>query len=464
VNAAGALSSPELTHRWMRLAGQSASLAASFDPAPALREGRLVRMVGVKLEVQGCEGAIGDRCVVISGEARVEAEVVGFNDGRLILMPEGTLDGLRLGARVRPLGRAASVAVGEQLLGRVLDGAGRFLDGLPAPRFQNSVSLRGQALNPLERRPIRAALDVGVRAINALLTVGKGQRLGLFAGSGVGKSTLLGMMTRHTAADVVVVALVGERGREVREFIEDILGPEGLARAIVVATPADYPPLMRVHGAWRATAIAEYFRDQGKDVLLLMDSLTRFAQAQREIGLAVGEPPVSKGYPPSVFSLLPSLVERAGNGPEGSITAIYTVLVEGDDHMDPIADAARAILDGHIVLSRQVADSGVFPAIDIEASVSRLMVNLVDETQLAVARGMKELYSIYRQNRDLITIGAYERGTDAKVDQAVAAQEPIRNLLRQARTEPVDMTSSMRALAQAAIASGIGSSAAPGSH
>jgi flagellum-specific ATP synthase len=296
---------------------------------------------------------------------------------------------------------------------------------------------------------------VGVRAINALLTMGKGQRLGLFAGSGVGKSTLLGMMTRHTAADVIVVAMVGERGREVREFVEDILGPEGLARAIVVATPADYPPLMRVHGAWRATAIAEHFRDQGDDVLLLMDSLTRFAQAQREIGLAVGEPPVSKGYPPSVFSLLPNLVERAGNGARGSITAVYTVLVEGDDPADPIADAARAILDGHIVLSRQVADSGLFPAIDIEASVSRAMLNIVDATQLAVTRALKELYSTHRRNRDLIALGAYERGSDPKIDRAIAAHEPLRDFLRQPQQHKVSMEDSLRALAQTAITAGV---------
>ena len=418
-------------------------------PAPVL-EGRLVRMVGMKLEVEGCDGAIGERCRVISDSAVVEAEIVGFADSRLVLMPEGDTAGLQLGARVQPLGEHAFVAVDEQLFGRVMDGAGRFLDHAPVARCGHGVPLRARAINPLERRPIREPLDVGVRAINGFLTIGKGQRLGLFAGSGVGKSTLLGMMTRHTEADVIVVALIGERGREVREFVEDILGAEGLSRAIVVATPADYPPLMRVHGAWRATAIAEYFRDQGRDVLLLMDSLTRFAQAQREIGLAVGEPPVSKGYPPSVFTLLPNLVERAGNGSRGSITALYTVLVEGDDPNDPIADAARAILDGHIVLSRQVADSGLFPAIDLEASVSRAMMNIVDERHLATARALKELYSVYRQNRDLIAIGAYEPGSDPKIDQSRLANEPLREYVRQPRHRKVGMRESLEGLAQTA--------------
>jgi flagellum-specific ATP synthase len=440
---------------------QRCAAAAAHVVEPALvREGRLVRMVGMKLEAEGCEGAVGSRCRIISPGASIEAEIVGFADGRLVLMPEGDIAGLQLGARVRPMGDSAAVAVDEQLLGRVLDGAGRFLDGGAAPVCAHQRSLRGSPINPLLRRPIREPLDVGVRAINALLTMGKGQRLGLFAGSGVGKSTLLGMMTQHTAADVIVVALVGERGREVREFVEEILGREGLERAIVVATPADYPPLMRIHGAWRATAIAEHFRAQGKDVLLLMDSLTRFAQAQREIGLAVGEPPVAKGYPPSVFSLLPNLVERAGNAAVGSITAVYTVLVEGDDHADPIADAARAILDGHIVLSREVADSGLFPAVDIEASVSRAMVGIADEMQVTVARQLKELYSVYRRNRDLIALGAYERGSDPVIDRAIVAHEPLRTLLRQPRRARVPMQESLEALAATAVSVGLAGEAA----
>jgi flagellum-specific ATP synthase len=361
-------------------------------------------------------------------------------------MPEGNLAGVKLGARVVPLHTSGVVAVDEQLLGRVVDGAGKPIDDRGPLASMHHVALRGEPINPLHRNPIIEPLDVGVRAINGLLTIGKGQRLGLFAGSGVGKSTLLGMMTRHTAADVIVVALVGERGREVREFVDDILGEQALAKAIVVATPADDSPLMRVHGAWRATAIAEYFRDQGKNVLLLMDSLTRIAQAQREIGLAVGEPPVAKGYPPSVFSLLPALVERAGNERRGSITAIYTVLVEGDDHNDPVADASRAILDGHIVLSRSVAESGLFPAIDIESSVSRSMMNIVDEHQQQASRELKRLYSDYQQNRDLINIGAYQAGTDNSIDRAIDAAPKIRRYIEQGKSEKVDMFSSTELL------------------
>ncbi|MFK7828950.1 MAG: FliI/YscN family ATPase [Congregibacter sp.] len=435
-----------IANRQSHLRSRLHDLAANVEAPELLCEGRLARMVGMKLEVEGCDGAIGDRCRVISDNVIVEGEVVGFAEGRLVVMPEDEVTGLKLGARVQPLGETAAVSVDEQLFGRVLDGAGRFLDGKPPPSCSHTAPLRGKALNPLERQPIREPLDVGVRAINGLLTMGKGQRLGLFAGSGVGKSTLLGMMTRHTSADVIVVALIGERGREVREFVEEILGPDGLTRAIVVATPADYPPLMRIHGAWRAMAIAEHFRDQGRDVLLLMDSLTRFAQAQREIGLAVGEPPVSKGYPPSVFSMLPHLVERAGNGRDGSITAIYTVLVEGDDHNDPIADSARAILDGHIVLSREVAESGLFPAIDFEASVSRTMVSVSSGESMQLVQGLKELSSVYRQNRDLITIGAYEHGSDAKIDRALRAYEPLRAYIRQSQHECVTMDESQQDL------------------
>lgn len=445
----------ELATRRHHLREQLHALTQQVKPPILRREGRLSRMVGLKLEVEGCDGAIGDRCRVLCDNACVDAEIVGFADGRLVLMPEGDIAGLQLGARVVSLGASASVAVDQQLFGRVLDGAGKFLDGHSAPDCAHRVPLRASALNPLDRRPIREPLDVGVRAINALLTVGKGQRLGLFAGSGVGKSTLLGMMTRHTAADVVIVALVGERGREVGEFIEDILGTDGLNRSIVVATPADHPPLMRIHGAWRATALAEFFRAQGMDVLLLMDSLTRFAQAQREIGLAAGEPPVSKGYPPSVFSLLPQLVERAGTAASGSITAIYTVLVEGDDPADPVADAARAILDGHIVLSRAVAESGLFPAIDLESSVSRAMPNITDAIQMTVAHSLKELNATYQRNQDLISIGAYERGSDPKIDRAIPVQELLRDFIRQSSTQKVTLDQSFLDLADLAQASGI---------
>jgi flagellum-specific ATP synthase len=437
-----------LAGRSARLAGRVAGLAGGITLPGLQEEGSLVRMIGIKLEAVGFQAPIGSRCLIITdGGGSIEAEVVGFSDVSLILMPEGNLRGVQLGARVVPLHTGGVVSVGEQLLGRVIDGAGNPIDGHGPVRCLHSVPLRGESINPLNRSPITDTLDVGVRAINALLTMGKGQRLGLFAGSGVGKSTLLGMMTRFSEADVIVVALVGERGREVREFVEDILGPQGLAKAIVVATPADDSPLMRVHGAWRATAIAEFFSDRGKQVLLLMDSLTRVAQAQREIGLAVGEPPVSKGYPPSVFSLLPALVERAGNGVSGSITAVYTVLVEGGDFDDPVSDASRAILDGHIILSREVADSGLFPAIDIDASVSRLMTSIVDAEQLARAREVKGLYATFQQNRDLINIGAYQGGSDEQIDRAIAAAPRIREFIAQQHHEKVDMPASRAALA-----------------
>jgi len=426
--------------RGEHLSRRLVELAQGVRREPLFKEGRLVRTVGMKLEAVGCDGAIGSRCRILSAPGKaLEAEVVGFSDGRLVLMPEGNVQGVMLGARVIPSRDGGEVAVDEQLLGRVIDGGGAVMDDCGPLAPVHRVPLRGAAINPLQRQPVREPLDVGVRAINALTTIGKGQRLGLFAGSGVGKSTLLGMMTRHTAADVIVVALVGERGREVREFVEEILGAAGIARAIVVATPADFPPLMRVHGAWRATAIAEYFRSQGRNVLLLMDSLTRVAQAQREIGLAVGEPPVAKGYPPSVFSLLPALVERAGNAAGGSITALYTVLVEGDDPGEPIADAARAILDGHIVLSREVSDSGLFPAIDIETSISRVMADIVPESQLAMAREVKALYATYRQNRDLIAVGAYKSGSDPAIDRAVAAHGRLRDFMRQPRQQKVEL-------------------------
>ncbi len=371
-------------------AGRATALGAVRSSAAALRladmppppvAGRLTRMVGLTLEATGCQAAVGDRCeIVTADDMHIDAEVVGFAGENLYLMPTGDIHGLKPGARVLPRPGTGTVrrrarncsAAWSMAPASRSTAAGR-------SQAATRVRLTGTPINPLARRRISEPLDVGVRAINGLLTVGRGQRIGLFAGSGVGKSVLLGMMARYTQADVIVVGLIGERGREVKEFIETILGPTGLARAVVVATPADHPPLMRLHGAWLATSIAEYFRDQGASVLLIMDSLTRFAQAQREIGLAIGEAPATKGYPPSVFARLPQLVERAGNGVNsgGSITAFYTVLVEGDDHNDPIADAARAILDGHIVLSRRIADGGRYPAIDVEASVSRVMHDIV---------------------------------------------------------------------------------------
>lgn len=423
-------------------------LAADHE-TPITVEGRLTRMVGLTLEAVGFQASVGSRCEIYSpGREPVEAEVVGFHDETLYLMPTGNIRGLVPNARVRPIRSDSQVPVGDALLGRIVDGAGKPLDGRGPLKVKDKVPLHGNIVNPLSRAPVRQHLDVGVRTINALMTVGRGQRMGLFAGSGVGKSVLLGMMTRFTEADVIVVGLIGERGREVKEFIEEILGEEGLKRAVVVASPADHSPLMRLHGAMLATSIAEYFRDQGKQVLLLMDSLTRFAQAQREIALAVGEPPATKGYPPSVFSLLPQLVERAGNGEVGggAITAIYTVLTEGDDQQDPVADAARAILDGHIVLSRQLAEAGHYPAIDVEASISRVMPQVVDAKHLQLAQQFKQIYATYRQNQDLITIGAYQAGSDRHIDEAINRFPALSAMLKQDMDVAHDWNSSLQAL------------------
>ncbi|MDO9104246.1 MAG: flagellar protein export ATPase FliI [Methylovulum sp.] len=412
-------------------------------------EGKLSRMVGLTLEAIGCRAAIGSRCQIETKTGHmIEAEVVGFSGARIFLMPTTEVHGLESDCRVIPLHNNSLVRVGYGLLGRVLDGSGNPLDSKGPLKTDAFVPLNGKPINPLSRKPIREALDVGVRAINAMLCVGRGQRMGLFAGTGVGKSVLLGMMTKFTSADIVVVGLIGERGREVNEFVQKTLGEEGLKRAVLVVTPADSPPLMRVHGALLATSIAEYFRDQGQDVLLLMDSLTRFAQAHREIALAIDEPPATKGYPPSVFAKLPHLVERAGNADHGggSITAFYTVLAEGDDTNDPIADAARGVLDGHIVLSRNLAEAGHFPAIDIEASVSRVMPDIIDKHHLIMSRDLRRLYSLYQQNRDLISVGAYQPGTDPKIDQAIAKNPAILDFLQQDMDEAVDITRSLQEL------------------
>ena len=416
--------------------------------------GKLTRVVGLTLEAIGCRAAVGSLCKIETLDGYLEAEVVGFASDKLYLMPSEQLKGVVPGAKVTPIGEEHGVPVGMELLGRVIDGVGTPLDGLGDIITANSARFVSRRLNPLARKPISAPMDVGVRAINALLTVGEGQRMGLFAGSGVGKSVLLGMMTRGTTADVVVVGLIGERGREVKEFIEDILGEEGRARSVVVAAPADASPLMRLKGCETALAIDEYFREQGLNVLLLMDSLTRYAQAQREIALAIGEPPATKGYPPSVFAKLPALVERAGNGAEGqgSITAFFTVLTEGDDLQDPIADAARAILDGHIVLSRELADSGHYPAIDIEKSISRVMPMVTSEEHLSMARLIKQNYSLYQQNRDLITIGAYQRGADHRLDQAIAVRPVLDQFLQQRMKEVIPYDTCLEQLQQVASA------------
>lgn len=413
----------------------------------AIASGKLVRVVGLTLEATGCRAPIGSSCLVETVNGEIEAEVVGFSGENLFLMPSEQVSGVLPGAKVTPIADGSGIPVGMELLGRVVDGVGNPIDGLGELYTEHTALFTSEPINPLSRKPISEPLDVGLKAINGLLTVGKGQRLGLFAGSGVGKSVTLGMMTRGTTAQVVVVGLIGERGREVKEFIEEILGPEGRQRSVVVAAPADASALMRLKGCQTALTIAEYFRDQGLDVLLLMDSLTRFAQAQREIALSVGEPPATKGYPPSVFAKLPALVERAGNGNEnqGSITAFFTVLTEGDDLQDPIADASRAILDGHIVLSREMADAGHYPAIDVEKSVSRVMPQITDEEHMLMSKAVRQVLSTCRKNQDLVSIGAYKPGTDPAIDQAFTLKPRLDEYLQQRMKEsvPYDMCKNM---------------------
>ncbi|RSZ57534.1 flagellar protein export ATPase FliI [Massilia atriviolacea] len=453
------------TARWSAYLRDCGTLVGFVEPQQV--SGRITRVAGLVMECVGLKLAVGSACTIpMPSGNRVEAEVVGFDGDRLFLMPQSDVEGIVPGTKVlpveatlprpgavahprrRPSDRARHLPVGMGLLGRVVDGAGRPLDGLGPLQTDDSGPINVRPANPLDRAPIVETLDVGIRAINAMLTVGRGQRLGLFAGSGVGKSVLLGMMARYTKADVVVVGLIGERGREVKEFIEHILGPEGLARAAVVAAPADTPPLMRLQGAAYTTAIAEHFRDQGKNVLMIMDSLTRYAMAQREIALAIGEPPATKGYPPSVFAKLPVLVERAGNGLEGggSITAFYTVLTEGDDQQDPIADSARAILDGHFVLNRRLAEAGHYPAIDIEQSISRAMHTITTTAHQHAARRLKQLYSRFERSRDLITVGAYAHGSDPVLDQAIALNDKIEAFLCQEITDNVGMPQSLAEL------------------
>lgn len=413
-----------------------------LESASLIRQyGRLVKASGLVLEAIGLKLPLGSNCFVerqLDGKIQaVECEVIGFKGKTLYLMPFESTDGILLDARVYTSQYDLThfshkvLPIGMGLLGRVVDAMGKPLDGKPLPEDIEYEGLINKTLNPLTRTPIHQVLDVGIRAINALLTVGQGQRMGLFAGSGVGKSVLLGMMARYTKADIIVVGLIGERGREVKDFIENILGEEGLDRSVVVAAPADVSPLLRLQGAAYATKIAEKFRDQGFNVLLIMDSLTRYAMAQREIALAIGEPPATKGYPPSVFAKLPALVERAGNDAEGkgAITAFYTVLTEGDDQQDPIADSARAILDGHIVLSRSLAESGHYPAIDIEASISRVMTELTKDEKKS--RLFKQLFSSFQRNRDLINVGAYVAGTDPLLDKAITLFPAMQQFLQQ---------------------------------
>lgn len=396
--------------------------------------GRVTRVIGLTVEVGGINAPIGEVCeILVPGEPEpVRAEVVGFREGSTLLMPLGELRGIYQGCSVVPSGRSFTVKVGEQLLGRVLDGLGEPMDGLGSVGGQTEdYPVDNHPPNPLLRKRITEVLSTGVRAVDALLTCGRGQRIGIFSGSGVGKSTLLGMISRYSSAEVNVIALIGERGREVLDFIEADLGKDGLARSVVVVATSEQPALVRLKGAFVACAIAEYFRDRGKDVLLMMDSVTRFAMAQREVGLAIGEPPATKGYTPSVFALLPRLLERPGMSATGSITAFFTVLVDGDDLNEPIADAVRGILDGHIVLSRSLAAANHFPAVDVLTSVSRLMPDITTEEHRTWAGRFRDLLAAYRQAEDLINIGAYVAGSNPRVDEAVASYQNIVEFLRQ---------------------------------
>ena len=409
--------------------------------------GEVTQVIGLTIEANGPRANLGEICHIFAGSGQgVPAEVVGFRDQRLILMPLGDIAGVGPGSLVEASRQRLVVQVGHSLLGRILDGLGQPMDGQGPLDGAQQYPLYNRPPEPLERQRIREPLSVGVRAIDGLLTCGRGQRIGIFSGSGVGKSTLLGMMARNTNADINVIALVGERGREVREFIERDLGPDGLARSVVIVATSDQPALIRLKGAYTATAVAEYFRDQGYDVLFLMDSVTRFATAQREVGLAVGEPPATRGYPPSVFAILPQLLERTGPGKEGTITAFYTVLVEGDDMNEPVADTVRGILDGHIVLTRRLADRGHYPAIDILASVSRVMPEVVSREHQQVATQVKEMLATYQEMEDLINIGAYRSGSNPRVDRSISLIDPIKAFLQQDIAESVAWDSALSQL------------------
>lgn len=413
--------------------------------------GRITRVVGLMIESQGPESSVGDVCKIHvqsskNGPTEILAEVVGFKDEIVVLMPFTSIREISIGCLVEGTGSPLEIKVGPELIGKVLDSMGLPIDGHNLPKGLATVQTEEDPPNPLTRPPINETLEVGVKAIDGMLTVGNGQRVGIFAGSGVGKSTLLGMIARNTEADLNVIALIGERGREVREFIERDLGPEGLKRSIVVAATSDQPALMRIKGAFTATAIAEYFRNRGLNVMLMMDSVTRVAMAQREIGLAVGEPPATRGYTPSVFSILPKLLERTGTNEHGSITAFYTVLVDGDDMNEPIADTVRGILDGHIVLDRTLANKGQYPAINVLKSVSRLMNHIVSKEHVQAAERLRELYYTYNKSEDLINIGAYKRGTSKEIDQAIHYEPLITAFLKQGYLDNVSMQQSVNEL------------------
>lgn len=413
------------------------------------RTGRVKQFFGLVVEADGPEAFLGERCEIYSKNqtAPVLAEVVGIKGGSVLLMPYDDLQGIALGSEVIATGRKADVPVGEGLLGRVIDPFGKPLDGRPAPEVEEYYPLYKPSMNPLDRPRIKQVLETGVRAIDSMATIGRGQRMGIFAGSGVGKSSLLGMIARNMDADINVIAMIGERGREVLDFVEDILGKEGLQRSVVIVATSDQSPLLRVHAAWVATAIAEYYRDKGSDVVLTMDSVTRFAMAQRELGLAVGEPPTSRGYTPSVFSQLPRLMERGGNVRNGgSISAFYTVLVEADDLNDPIADSVRSILDGGIVLSRDLANERHYPPIDILHSNSRLMANLVNDKDLSNSQSLAKMLSLYERSRDMVDLGAYRSGSNPELDKVLKLLPEIKKFLCQSLGETISKQQAMRAL------------------
>lgn len=415
------------------------------------RFGRVKQVVGLMIESQGPESSIGDLCLIHVNHRKkrvIQAEVVGFRDENVILMPYTSVNDIAPGSLVEATLKPLEIKVGPALIGSVVDALGDSLDGEQLPKGLKSVPTEQSPPNPLKRPPISEPIEVGVRIIDSLLTVGNGQRVGIFAGSGVGKSTLLGMIARNTTADMNVIALIGERGREVREFIEKDLGPEGLKRSIVVVATSDQPALMRIKGALTATSIAEYFRDQGLNVMLMMDSVTRVAMAQREVGLAIGEPPTTKGYTPSVFSLLPKLLERTGTNELGSITAFYTVLVDGDDMNEPIADTVRGILDGHFVLDRNLANKGQYPAINILKSVSRVMNNISEREHIKSAERLRELLSTYYNSEDLINIGAYKKGASKEIDEAIQKYPQIISFLKQGTHEKMTIQESVNALMQ----------------
>jgi flagellum-specific ATP synthase len=416
-------------------------LASKLDSwSPISNFGKIKRVVGLIIESQGPSVTLGEVCLIKSqfNSDPIQAEVVGFKDNKVLLMPLGEMGGIGPGCRVEATGSSLKVKVGDELLGHVLDGLGNPLTELDLSQLDEEYPIHNTPPNPLDRQRITTPLSVGVRSIDGLLTCGRGQRLGIFAGSGVGKSTLLGMIARNTEADINVIALVGERGREVREFIEKDLGEQGLERSVVIVATSDQPALVRLKGALVATAVAEYFRDQGRNVMLMMDSITRFAMAQREVGLAVGEPPATRGYTPSVFAALPKLLERAGNNEVGTITGLYTVLVEGDDMNEPIADAVRGTVDGHITLSRNLAAQNHYPAIDVLESISRVMDDIISPEHKESARKLREVLATYEESKDLVNIGAYEEGTNPNLDYALSKLDDINDFLRQSIEEKTE--------------------------